>query len=202
MLSFPLTLLRLPPVSLSFLTSAEYPPMPMSGCLRGQLISSASYYEYLWLPSSSVCFSPTISLGSSPVSPRIRRRSSSHSVLVGEELKHIRPALELRLHCKWESRGERENSPWHWRVLVNPWKAPRTSKLSPNITATLSVSQRQTTERRAANSLMGKHYGARHCEPFGPNGGHDNRNYSRENETDYFSSRTTDRDCIEWYAFP
>lgn len=140
MLSFPLTLLRLSPVSLSFLTSAEYPPMPMSGCLRGQLISSASYYEYLWLPSSSVCFSSTISLGSSPVSPRIRRRSSSHSVLVGEELKHIRPALELRLHCKWESRGERENSPWHWRVLVNPWKAPRTSKLSLNITTTLSVS--------------------------------------------------------------
>lgn len=30
-------------------------------------------------------------------------------------------------------------------------------------------SQRQTTERRAANSLMGKHYGARHCEPLGSN---------------------------------
>lgn len=41
---------QLPPVclsvSLSFLTSAEYSSMAMSGCLQGQLVSSASYYEY------------------------------------------------------------------------------------------------------------------------------------------------------------
>lgn len=67
----------LPPASLSFLTSTEYPSMATSGCLQNQLISSASYYEYLWLPP---CTS-SLPLLSSPLS-RLRLDSFHWFLLV------------------------------------------------------------------------------------------------------------------------
>lgn len=77
---------------LSFLTSAEYSPMATSGCLQDQLISSTFYYEYFWLSSAPCALYPR----SFPVD-----LFRSSLLLIGEELKHIRPALDFDSIAKW-----------------------------------------------------------------------------------------------------
>lgn len=126
---------RLPPVSLSFLTSTEY-ANSNEWLLQGQLISSTSYYEYLWLPSSCMRCSSTPGRLLSRCHPFFLIAFTAGR-LFGGELKHIRAALDSGSIAN----GGREFAvpSRHWRVLVSSSKVPRIPKLSPNITVTHSV---------------------------------------------------------------
>lgn len=98
-----------------------------SGCLQDQLISSAFYYEYFRLSSAPCALHPPLpdrspsTFPARPFGPPRRR-----FVLHGQELKHIRPALNFGSIAN----GGREVfvvlSPGAWmRVLVSSWRVPR-----------------------------------------------------------------------------
>lgn len=197
---------RLPAVSQSFLTNTEYALMATSGRLQGQVIPSASYYEYLWLPSwsmrfffTSPPFSPVVSVrppALPPVSPcRIRRRSPPLSDLAGGELKHIRPALDFDSIANGGGEvGERIH-----RALsaLEGTGQPFKSSLNPEAFSEYHglpiryISWRQTAEWRAL--LREKHDASLVESPLLraiEQSESTRRDYTQGNETDYFSSRT------------